>query len=126
MLTKRPSHPARLCRRICFATTGKELFTMSDKALYWGSVTFGALALLLLVANVCLINGNHNMQIELNQRQAAINNSGNMSQLNQALVQALAQAAVDNDDKDIRDLLAAQGISIKPKADKAADKKAGG
>ena len=91
---------------------------MSDKVLYWVSVALGALALLLLVVNVCLINGNRNLQNELSQRQAIIGNSANLSQLNQALVQALAQAAVDDDDQDVRDLLAAQGITVKPKTDK--------
>jgi len=92
---------------------------MNDKVWYWGSVAFGALALLLLVINVCLINGNRGMQNELGQRQAAISNSVNLSQLNQALVQALAQAAVTEDDEEIRNLLSSQGITVKAKAEKA-------
>jgi len=72
---------------------------MSDKVLYWGSMVFGGLALLLLVANVCLINGNRNLQVELGQRQAAISNAANLNQLNQALIQALAQASVNNQDR---------------------------
>jgi hypothetical protein len=75
-----------------------------------------ALALLMLVTNVCLINSNRNMQTDLGQRQAVINNSGAQSQLNQALVQALAQSAVSDDDKSLRDLLQSQGISIKKNA----------
>ncbi len=97
---------------------------MSDKVLYWGSVVLGALALLLLVTNVCMINGNRAMQDELGQRQAAISNSSSLSQLNQGLVQALAQAAVDAHDQEIRELLTAQGITIKnQKAAAAADEK---
>jgi len=89
---------------------------MSDKVLYWGSMIFGGLALLCLVANVCLINSNRNLQADLAQRQAAINNAANLNQLNQALVQALAQASVNSQDKEITDLLGSQGITVKPKS----------
>jgi len=91
---------------------------MNDKVLYGGSMVLGALALIILVANVCLINGNRNLQTTLAQRQTFINNAPGMNQINQALVQALAQASVNDEDKDIRDLLAAQGITVKPKGDK--------
>ena len=89
---------------------------MSDKVLYWVSMTLGGLGLLILVANVCLINSNRSMQTDLGQRQAAINNAGNLNQLNQALIQALAQAAVNDEDKDAKQLLSSQGITLKPKA----------
>ncbi len=94
---------------------------MDDKAAYWASVGLSALALLLLVTNVALVSGNRNLQIEINQRQAAINNGVNLSQLNNGLVQALADIAVKNDDKDVRDLLTTQGISLKPKAEQKTD-----
>jgi hypothetical protein len=99
-----------------------ESVIMNDKVLYWGAMVLSALALVLLVANVCVINGNRSLQVQISQNGAAINNSQNLSQLNQALVQALAQASVENDDSNIRDLLSSQGITIKPKA--AADKSA--
>ena len=88
---------------------------MSDKFLYNSSMVFGTLALLLLLVNICLVNSNRNFQMELVQRQNAITNSGPQSQLNNALVQALAQASVNDDNKDIRDLLSAQGITAKAK-----------
>lgn len=90
---------------------------MDDKAAYWASVGLSAVALLLLVANVALVNSNRNLQGEVNQRAGMINSGVNLSQLNQSLVQALADATVKNDDKEIRDLLASQGITIKPKSD---------
>ncbi|HEU0117145.1 MAG TPA: hypothetical protein VFR09_00805 [Alphaproteobacteria bacterium] len=93
---------------------------MDDKAAYWVSVVLSALALLLLVTNVSLFNSNTRMQVQISQRQAAINNGIGLSQLNQGLVQALADASVKDDDKSIRDLLAAQGITVKPKTDAAA------
>jgi CHASE1-domain containing sensor protein len=95
---------------------------MDDKAAYWASVLLSALALLLLVSNVALVNSNRNLQAEISQRQTAINSGINLSQLNNSLVQALADASIKNDDKDIRDLLAAQGITIKPKGAATADK----
>lgn len=94
---------------------------MDDKASYWASVGLSALALLLLVTNVALVNSNRNLQTELGQRQNVINSGINLSQLNQGLVQALADASVKNDDKEIRDMLAAQGITIKSKGEPAAE-----
>jgi hypothetical protein len=90
---------------------------MNDKVFYWGSVVLGSLAVLLLVANVCLIDGNRSLQAEIGRRQGLIGNSVNLSNLNQSLVQALAQIAVDDNDQDVRELLAGQGITIKKKAD---------
>jgi len=46
---------------------------MDEKITYWAAVSFGALALVLLVLNVSFINGNRAMQDELAQRQAVIN-----------------------------------------------------
>ncbi len=88
---------------------------MDDKVAYWASVALSALALLLLVMDIALVNGNRQLQTEVNQRQVTINNGVNLSQINQGLVQALADASVKDNDKDIRDLLAAQGITVKPK-----------
>lgn len=96
---------------------------MDDKAAYWASVALSALALLLLVSNVALVNSNRTLQMEVSQRQNIISNGVNLSQLNNSLVQALADLSIKNDDKDIRDLLAAQGISIKPKGDAAKETK---
>ena len=45
-----------------------------------------------------------------------ISSGANLSQLNQSLVQALADAAVRDNDADIRALLAAQGITVKENA----------
>jgi hypothetical protein len=86
---------------------------MNDKALYWSSMILGGLALLLILSNVLLINGNRNLQMEIGRRQTVINNNGPMDQLNKALVQALAQASVDNEDKELRELLASQGFTVK-------------
>jgi hypothetical protein len=89
---------------------------MDEKLAYWSSVVLGALALLVLVLNVSMINGNRNLQAEVNQRQATINNGLKLGQINQALVQALAEAAVRGNDEDARNLLATQGIGVKTAA----------
>ncbi len=86
---------------------------MDEKTTYWASVVFGALALVLLVINISLINGNRHMQDDINQRQAVINSGVTLSQVNKGLVQALADATVKNGDGEVRELLAAQGITIK-------------
>lgn len=88
---------------------------MDDKMVYWASVSLGVLALILLVSNIGFIISNRAMQAEYGARQTTINNGLSMSQLNQSIVQALAQAAIDNDDKDVRDLLSSQGITVSKK-----------
>jgi len=88
-------------------------YPMDEKALYWTSVVFGVLALLLLIANVVLIDNNHSLQHKLMDRQQEINQGDNLGRLNQNLAQALAQTAVRDDDNKIRDLLKEQGIMIK-------------
>lgn len=93
---------------------------MTDKILYWGSVVFSGLALLLFVMDTGLIKGNRDLQAELAQRQNVIDTAARLTPLNQNLAQALAEASIKNDDSDIRDLLSAQGIKIN-KADKADD-----
>lgn len=96
---------------------------MNEKTAYWASVVLSTLALVLMIASVFLINGNRDLQAEVAQRQAIINSGINLSQLNQSLVQALADASIKDDDKQIRDLLAAQGITIKPPAQNKPDVK---
>jgi hypothetical protein len=87
---------------------------MSDRLLYWVTVLFGLAGLVLVVTNISLISNNRTMQIEVRDHQEIINKGMGMSQINQALVQSLADASIKNNDNDIRDLLAAQGITIKP------------
>ncbi len=94
---------------------------MTDKILYWTSVVLSGLALLLFVMDIGLISGNRNLQTEIAQRQGVIENAARLTPLNQNLAQALAEASVKNNDTEIRDLLAAQGIKIS-KNDKKGDK----
>ncbi|MBV8060063.1 MAG: hypothetical protein JO126_03075 [Alphaproteobacteria bacterium] len=92
---------------------------MNGKITYWASVILGFVALGLLIADVSLIDSNRKLQEEVNARQADLNKGLTLSQVNQALVQALAEAVVTHGDNGIRELLAAQGITVKQGADKA-------
>ncbi|MGE4351145.1 MAG: hypothetical protein AB7E52_03040 [Bdellovibrionales bacterium] len=92
---------------------------MTDKILYWATVVSSALALLLFVTNAMLINGNAQLQGQINQRQNVINIASNVLPLNQQLSNALYDASVKTNDEDIRSLLVAQGFTLPSKADKA-------
>jgi hypothetical protein len=89
---------------------------MDGKLTYGASTILSVLSLVLLIANIALINSNRNLQDSANQRQAEISKGSSFANLNQGLVQALAEAAVNNNDAGIKDLLASQGITINPKA----------
>ena len=96
---------------------------MDDKVAYWVSMVLGAIALLSVGTSIVVTGCNRTLQTEVNQRQAKINTSVGLSQLNQSLVQALADVSAKDDDKDIRDLLAAQGITFKARANAENQKK---
>ena len=88
---------------------------MDEKLTYWGSVIFSALSLVLIVVNISLSNANRTLQADVTQRQSTITGGQQLSQLNQNLVQALAEAAYKDNDNQIRDLLTTQGITLKNK-----------
>src|SRR5450755_2712791 len=85
---------------------------MSPRSIWWGATALSLVALLLVVGNIVLAIGNQNRQADVNQRQQFINQSIQLSRANQMLINALAQAAAKNGDADIRELLAANGITF--------------
>ena len=89
---------------------------MSGKLTYGASLAFGVLSLVLLVANVTMINSNRHLQDSANQRQADINKGTSLSSLNQGLIQALAEAAINANDTAMKELLSGQGITVTPNA----------
>lgn len=91
---------------------------MTDKILYWATLVSASLALLLFVSNACLINGNSDLQSQINQRQNVINIASNVLPLNQQLSNALYDASVKTNDTEIRALLVAQGFTLPSKTDK--------
>jgi hypothetical protein len=86
---------------------------MDEKMPYWGSVFLSAAALVLVCVNIALSNSNHNLQLDVSQRQATLVSGQQLVQLNQSLMQVLAEDAVKNNDTQIRDLLTSQGLSLK-------------
>lgn len=86
---------------------------MNEKLAYGASVLLSAVALVLLVANVILANANRTIQLQVSQRQNVVGTGQTLSQVNQGLVQAMAEAALKNNDAQMRDLLASQGITVK-------------
>ena len=80
--------------------------------LYWVTVGLSGLTLVLVVAYIILVQDNRSIQAEVNQRQQFINQSIQLGRIKEALIRALAAAAVNNKDDKLRDLLAQSGITI--------------
>ena len=70
--------------------------------------------MILVVVYIVLIQDNRSVQAGINQRQQFINQSIQLGRINDALIHALAAAAVSNKDDKLRDLLAQNGITINP------------
>ncbi len=91
---------------------------MNEKMFYWGSLLVSAVALVLLVINISVISGNRAIQAEVNQRQAMINEGSRYAQLNQVLLQAIAEGAVKNQNANLKGLLASQGFTLRETPEK--------
>ena len=86
----------------------------TDSWLYRLLVALSGITLALVVAYIVLIQDNRTVQAEVNQRQQFINQSIQLGRLNDALIRALAAAAVEHNDDKLRELLAQNGITINP------------
>ena len=73
-------------------------------------VALSGITLILVVAYIVLVQDDHTMQAEVNQRQQFINQSIQLGRVDEALIKALA-ANAGKDDK-LRQLLVQNGISI--------------
>jgi hypothetical protein len=80
--------------------------------LYWMTVGLSAAAGALIVAYIVLVQDNRTVQADVNRRQQFINQSIQLGRVNEALIRALAAAAVSNNDDKLRGLLAENGITI--------------
>lgn len=78
------------------------------------SVTLGlsGMSLVLVVVYMILVQDNRSVQAEVNRRQQFINQSVQFARINEALIRALAAAAVSNQDDKLRELLSQSGITI--------------
>ena len=84
----------------------------ADGWLYWLTVGLSGLTLAFVVAYMVLVQDNRTVQADVNRRQQFINQGIQLGRVNEALIRALAAAAVSNKDDKLRDLLADNGIAI--------------
>jgi hypothetical protein len=99
---------------------------------FWFLTAVGAMTLLLVIVNAVLFLGNRSTQIEVNNRQQYVQQSIQLEGLYREIVKALADLSVKNNDKQIKDMLASQGITITvgaqgatPKGDATGQREAG-
>jgi hypothetical protein len=76
------------------------------------ALALSGLSLALVVAYIVLVQDNRSVQLDVNRRQQFINQSIQLGRINDALIRALAAAAVEHKDDKLRDLLAQHGITI--------------
>jgi hypothetical protein len=84
----------------------------SGAAMYWVSVVLGALTVVLVLVNFGLLSNNQAIQAQVNQRQQYINQSAQLSRVSDLLIRTLATEAVNKNDDKVRDMLAAQGVTL--------------
>lgn len=75
-------------------------------------VALGALALALAIVNAVMFSSNRQAQNELATRGQYIQQSLQLEPLYQSLIKSLADLAAKDNDAQLRDLLASQGISF--------------
>lgn len=90
---------------------------MAYKLAFWASLIFGVLSLAFIVTNIVLLDTTYELRKHVEQRVELISNNEKLVQADQQLVTALAQIALQTKDPAFRDLLAAQGITIKATTD---------
>lgn len=90
----------------------------------WALTGIAGLTLILVVVNIALFLTNRTIQNEINTRQQFINQTMQHERLAQELVNALAGLALRNNDEQLRQLLAEQGITINPQSGPAGPAKA--
>jgi hypothetical protein len=86
----------------------------ADGWVYRVILALSGITLVLVVVYLYLAQENRSDQAEVNQRQQFINQSIEFNRVNNALIQAIATAAVNDKDDKLRSLLAQNGITINP------------
>lgn len=92
---------------------------------YWLLSGLGGAAFLVALLNIYLFQDNQTLREEISQRQQYINQTIQLSRLNNELIKSLAQLAVTNQDQQISDLLTSHGIVVTVNNTKAAEQKGG-
>ena len=78
---------------------------------------------ILVLVNVSIHRANRTLQADVAQRQQFINQSIQLSRLNNEFIKALAQLSAETEDESIRQLLADEGVTftVNPPAAQATD-----
>jgi len=108
-------------RASAHGVTGDAVLTRAQSTLL---TVFGALALLLGVANATLATLNRSEQARLLQSQQFVQQTVPLETLYREIAKALAELAVKGNDRDLLALLAAQGINVTVNTPPAAAPKA--
>lgn len=85
---------------------------MLKKWEYWVLSGLAIAAVLLVATNIALFTSNRTAQTEIAGRQDYIQRSVQLEGLYREMVKALADLSVRNNDLELKELLAAQGISV--------------
>jgi VIT1/CCC1 family predicted Fe2+/Mn2+ transporter len=79
---------------------------------FWTLTAIASLAVICVAANMVLFIGNRAAQAEVAGRQDYIQKSVQFEALYREIVKALADLSIRNQDEELRNLLAARGISV--------------
>ena len=93
---------------------------MLKKWEFWFLTAVGAVTLVLVLINCALFLTNRSTQIDINNRQQFIQQSIQLEGLYREIVKALADLSIKNNDRQIKDMLTSQGITITQGAQGAA------
>jgi len=79
---------------------------------YWTLSAVSVACVMLVVINISLSQGNHDMSTQVAKRQAFINQTVQLDKVNKQLVNAIAQFAVRDNDSALEQVLTDHGITI--------------
>ncbi|HTS94168.1 MAG TPA: hypothetical protein VMG55_19305 [Stellaceae bacterium] len=88
------------------------MLQLRQSTVFVASTALASLALLMVLVNSWLILSNQSIRSDVGVRQQYINESIQLSRVNQELINALANAVGRNNNAAIRDLLAQSGITV--------------
>ncbi len=92
---------------------------------YWLLTALGGAAFVVALLNIYLFQDSRSLREEISQRQQYINQTIQLSRLNNELIKSLAQLAVTNQDKQISDLLTSHGIVVTVNNTRSTEQKGG-
>jgi hypothetical protein len=77
-----------------------------------GTMVLAGLSLVLVIVNAGLVLRNQSIQLDVSQRQQAINQGLQFARIRQVLAQYVANVATQKKDSELSDLLAHHGITL--------------